>query len=754
MSEINSIGELIATYTPATDEQINAIYQGMGELSPKSFIWVHDDINATKTANNLGMIVKNPKGKAVNLAILKPSKPYLINHREKVGAGVFGDLGAKCAYLVDNLFTALDLSFALKEMGERFCVLMAFGNIDRVAKTFCKTHRLILPIYAHQKGEYHAKIGTLPNVEIHACLDPVEETIEQLKGNDTETQIIKELDYPYMGGYFVIKDGKLFYSKLNSDTDHTTETFLANALYVKGHTRDKKSGNWGKLLAFTDLDGTPKTWAMPNALLMGDSREYLRTLASMGLLIGTTAKAKALLTTYIQFHPCSDKILCVDNVGWHDTAYALPHRIWGDNVVLQAEQMEHGYHEQGTLAEWQEHIAKPCINHNRLAFALCVSLTGAVLEPLGADSLGFHFVGASSMGKSLALHMGASVWGGREFVRTWKATGNGMESVASLHNDGFLALDELGECEPKQVGNVVYMLGNGTGKTRMNKDTTTRPSKKWRIAYLSTGETTLDGVLKQTGQSIKAGQAVRLAHINADTGHGLGMFDSLAGFKSGHELAEHLRTNAKRYHGTAGLAWLDYLTKYDYMTELKSFIYDFTALYDGLSSQAMRVCKHFAIVAGAGELATVAGVTGWQTGQATQAVKACFDDWLATHGKHGDLELTALIERIIHTIERHQYGRMANLRTDTYGDMANNWTDGKANFLGCIDEKNNLYLFTRAGFGEMSEPLPTRQAYQMLKAVNLTKANHRNQYKKMINGENHLFYAIKQEIMAYLDDEP
>lgn len=236
MSKINSIGELIATYTPATDEQINAFYPSMGELSPKSFVWIDDDINATKTANNLGMIIKDPKGRAVNLAILKPYKPYLINHREKVGAGVFGDLGVKCAYLVNDLSTACILASDLKDMGERFCVLMAFGNIGRVAKTFCKTHRLILPIYAHQKGEYQAKIGTLPNVEIHACTEPSIDPIEQLKGNDTETEVIKELDYPYMGGYFVIKDGKLFYSKLNSDTDHTAETFLANALYVKGHT--------------------------------------------------------------------------------------------------------------------------------------------------------------------------------------------------------------------------------------------------------------------------------------------------------------------------------------------------------------------------------------------------------------------------------------------------------------------------------------------------------------------------------------
>ena len=84
----------------------------------------------------------------------------------------------------------------------------------------------------------------------------------------------------------------------------------------------------------------------------------------------------------------------------------------------------------------------------------------------------------------------------------------------------------------------------------------------------------------------------------------------------------------------------------------------------------------------------------------------------------------------------------------------NNWMDGKPNFLGCIDEKNHLYLFTSAGFSEMSEPLPIRQAYQMLKAVNLTKSSHRNRCQKWINGKREFFYAIKQEIMTYLDNEP
>lgn len=749
MSDVifDDVSELIKSYQPATDEQMNGVCHGLGEIAPNSLVWIDDVINDNiKTANQLGMIIKNPKGKAVNLAVLS-EKPFLVNYKAEAGAGVFGDLKCDTAYLMDNFDDACSLANGLKEHGA-FCVLMAFGGIAKVAKAFCKTHKLILPVYAHQKDELQNKVGSLPNTQIHACIEPVLDTLAHLKGHDNHTQVIKGLDFPYLGGFFAIKDGKLLYSKLNRDTDHVTELFVCNALHIDGMTRDKAGGNWGKLLRFDDPDGNTKTWAMPTALLMGDSREFLKTLASMGLVINTTAKAKALLTAYIQFHPCTDKLLCVDNVGWCGGSYVLPHRIFGEKVILQSNPMTHGYCEQGTLRQWQNNISTPCVHHHRLAFALCVAFAGVVLSPLGEESIGFHFVGASSMGKSLALRLGASVWGNHDFVRTWKATGNGMEGVASLHHDNFLALDELGECDPKQIGNIVYMLGNGQGKQRMSKDTTAKDNKKWRIAYLSTGETTLDNVLKQAGQAIKAGQAVRFAHINADAGHGLGMFDSLAGATSGQALADHLKEQTKHYHGVAGVAWLEYLTTHDYLPTLKAFIDDFTAMYDGLSSQAGRVCKHFAIVAGVGELATLAGVTGWTAGQATKAVKACFDDWLGTYGKHGDLELTALIERIIHTIEQHRYGRMANIKAGDYNPKEN-WAYGKANLLGYID--GDLYLFTSAGFAEVSEPLPPKQAFKMLQELGMTKSNHRQKYQKFVNGKKWLFYAIKDEIMTFLE---
>ena len=47
-------------------------------------------------------------------------------------------------------------------------------------------------------------------------------------------------------------------------------------------------------------------------------------------------------------------------------------------------------------------------------------------------------------------------------VKTWRATGNGLEGAAAMANDNLLVLDEIGELsDPKELGNVIYFLGNG-----------------------------------------------------------------------------------------------------------------------------------------------------------------------------------------------------------------------------------------------------------------------------------------------------
>ena len=86
-----------------------------------------------------------------------------------------------------------------------------------------------------------------------------------------------------------------------------------------------------------------------------------------------------------------------------------------------------------------------------------------------AESGGFHLVGNSSTGKTTLIEAACSVWGGPAFKRSWRATANGIEGAAALFNDCLLALDEISECDPREVGAIVYALGNGVGKQRASR---------------------------------------------------------------------------------------------------------------------------------------------------------------------------------------------------------------------------------------------------------------------------------------------
>lgn len=86
---------------------------------------------------------------------------------------------------------------------------------------------------------------------------------------------------------------------------------------------------------------------------------------------------------------------------------------------------------------------------------------------LGHESGGFHLYGDSSGGKTTHLQVAASVYGSPRCVRSWRSTDNALESIAAAHSDGLLVLDEIGMCDPRIIGETVYMLGNGSGNPQV-----------------------------------------------------------------------------------------------------------------------------------------------------------------------------------------------------------------------------------------------------------------------------------------------
>ena len=467
-------------------------------------------------------------------------------------------------------------------------------------------------------------------------------------------------------GRFLVNANGVFLRNKTKDGKEGKPTWLCSLLEVVAKTRDANGGDWGRLLQWRDADGTKHSWSMPMELLSRDGTAVIAELMRQGLNIVCNQQLRRLVLDYIQTTPVSRKALCVPSLGWVGNVFVAPEETIGESnelVVFQnAEALASAWSTQGTLAEWRLRVAALVRGNSRLMFAICLAFAATLIEVLGEESGGFHLRGASSSGKSTALLLAASVWGApSNYLRTWRATGNGLEGVASLHNDGILILDELSQSNPSEVGETVYMLGNGHGKTRASRTGAARTTARWRLFFLSSGEESLAGMMQASGQRTNAGQEIRLADISADAGSNMGIFEKLHGNKTPALFAEALKRNATTFHGTAGPAWLKEIVarRAQQQTAWKNRAeaIRLAILPNGASGQTSRMANRFATVALAGELATEFGITGWEPGEATRAVSTCYAAWFDGFGGAGNKEERDILSRVRAHFEQHGQSR-------------------------------------------------------------------------------------------------
>ena len=436
---------------------------------------------------------------------------------------------------------------------------------------------------------------------------------------------------------------------------------------IQALVRDKASVNWGRLLELTDADGQIHRWSMPMEMLKGSGEELRGELLRLGLHIAP-GKARHRLVEYISTTRPDTRARCVTQTGWHDGIFVLPDHTIGETsepVIYQVEHFINPYQQSGTLTNWQSHISAYCIGNSRLLLAVACGFAAMLLHPADAESGGLHLVGESSSGKTTALKVAASVFGAPNYLQRWRATANGLESLAALRSDTLLVLDELAQVDPKEAGEVAYMLANGSGKARAGKNGAARARQEWRLLFLSAGEVGLAQHIGESGKRIKAGQTVRLVDIPADAGRGFGLFDVLHGYGSGATLSHLLTGAAARYYGTAAVSFLERITQPNEWRNLGHAIKEQSLAFmkKNLPShgggQLYRVGERFALISAAGELATQYGITAWPVGEAEQAVARCFQDWIDYRGGAENQEHLAIRTYIRRFFEMHGESRFS-----------------------------------------------------------------------------------------------
>lgn len=617
---------------------------------------------------------------------------------------------------------------------------------------------------------------TVDEQSVDIIKEPVILQDDQLSKNTSDdidepsSEIIAETElnerFVYENGAFESRSNGLYYVRSHDENSlklpEEYGIFICSPIEVIARTRDIHSNEWGVLIKWCDADNIMHQHSIAMDSFHGDTREYRKYLASQGLIITPNTKHRQYLDIYLQQHPIKIRGLCVDKLGWHNDRYVLHNRSLGgkdDEIIVYHSNnvISNVLSERGTLVQWRDEICKLTAEQSRLVFSICCAFAGQLLEPLSYDSGGFHTLGSSSIGKSIMMCVAASVWGNpRRIVRTWRQTDNALEGTASEHNDSVLFLDEISEIDPVIIGKTAYMLSNGAGKSRSSKSGTNLKPYTWRIMFLSNGEQSIQQHMNNASQKTNTGIEIRVAHIEADAGSGHGVFDSLVMADSGSAQADKIKELASQYHGTAGIAWLNYVTanKVETTAKAEQEIKNFMSQYHGLSSQAHRVAKRFALVAAAGEMATQAGITGWQTGQATAAVKVCFNNWLDNYGRDGEHEERQIIKHVQAFIEQHGASRFQIWSEPMHDEDQSTIEQKTNNRVGFRRQDTDEYYFYPNMFEqEVCSPYSLKKVIKVLDEAGLLNKNEQD--RKMLkvtlpNTKNRLrMYAIKGNVLSY-----
>lgn len=477
------------------------------------------------------------------------------------------------------------------------------------------------------------------------------------------TRIQKTTEFPTWGSFYFRPDGLCW---IDPEKDDAKPIHLCGPLRVRAMVRTVEGEDWGLDLAWSDHDGNPHQWAMPLSLLGGDSAEVRRALMGGGLFVSATRRGREKLSEYLSALAVrvSARARGVHRPGWSGELFLLPPEwtVGGDGterVLFQSALAgTERFREQGTLEEWKHQVARLAEGNSRLALAIAAAFAGPLLRHLQVGSFGVHFGGPSSTGKSTALFVGGSVWGGGPdgYHITWHTTGCGIEGVALRHNDGLLVLDEIGEVDGKTAGSIAYMLGNGTGKQRAQESGLPRAIHSWRLVYLSSGEMGLAEKMAEAGEHAKAGQGVRLLEIPTD-GLRYGVWECLHGFPSAVEFSNHLIASANRYYGTPIRTFLAQVVPriHDLVPAVHRIREDFVGTYTpaGSDGQVRRVAAHMGLLAAAGELARACGVLPWSEGESIRCAAKCLEAWCSKRGTIGSLEVLEGVRAVLAFLEIH-----------------------------------------------------------------------------------------------------
>jgi uncharacterized protein (DUF927 family) len=545
--------------------------------------------------------------------------------------------------------------------------------------------------------------------------------------------------------------------------------WISGPFDVLGEARDSSGSGWSVVIRFKDRDGREKVEILPKAKLTTAGNEIRAHLVNEGLEMKRRSPNSG-----DPFADCllamrsTQRIMLCGATGWAGDSFVLPSEVIspvsGEAALFTGEAKALHFGRRGDLGGWRRDVASLAVGNTRAVFVISLALAGPLLKGLNMEGGGFHIRGGSSSGKSTLAMVAGSVWGGGGplgFAQSWRATANGLESIAAGHSDTFLALDELGQLAPDEAGGAAYMIANGQAKARLKTDGTARARPNWRSLFLSTGEISLGDHIQAAkgGGNVMAGQELRVIDLKADAGAGLGAWDDIGAYPTGAAFSDALKAGAKAHYGHAGPEFVRVLlSDIDGMTA-KAAAYEAEfkrmALRAGDTGQIERGVRRFALVAAAGRLAAEAGIVPWEPLAAFGAALHLFDTWAKGFGRTAAREETSVLKRLLGVLQREGSAFAASKE-----DFDDSMRSGEARSMttygfygvqkGYKDTEESFYFIHRDGWERIFKGMDATQAAKIIKQRGyLTTDGGRYQKALKIKGRTQKLYWVSAAILEH-----
>ena len=188
----------------------------------------------------------------------------------------------------------------------------------------------------------------------------------------------------------------------------------------------------------------------------------------------------------------------VSRLGWIQSRGFSPYIEGVQYHTAENERFDEAYaavHEHGSFETWKETAGKvmgdKAFMPARLAMA--ASVASVLLKWTCNQPFIVHLWSSESgTGKSIALMLAGSLWADPEigkYIRSMNATKVANEQMASFCNNLPLILDELQTIQKRSdFDEMIYMLGEGTGRARGAKEGGLRKQTRWLNTTITSGE--------------------------------------------------------------------------------------------------------------------------------------------------------------------------------------------------------------------------------------------------------------------------